>query len=203
MTDTIDRPLAAGINPLPLPYDVVIVKQHDFADVALSALVEAFGHRVTMADATAPRLPACRVMIIRDTSKLAQVRRLAPTASIICIGTDVAPDSGITHLRDSADAVDLLREALAALCEIPAPVTERVHLSAREREVMTTYALGATIHQTARRHYISESTVRSHFRRVVARYTLAGRPVNNKSQLLVELIADGWIENPSADAAAG
>lgn len=77
----------------------------------------------------------------------------------------------------------------------PAATTgSQVHLSPREREVVVTYTLGATVKETARRHYIADTTVRSHFRRVMARYAEAGRPVNNKSQLLIQLIADGWVD---------
>ncbi|GED95968.1 hypothetical protein nbrc107697_00070 [Gordonia crocea] len=56
-----------------------------------------------------------------------------------------------------------------------------------------TYTLGTTVRDTARQHFITENTVRSHFRRVMRRYRDAGRPVTNKSQLLIQLIADGWV----------
>lgn len=199
MTSTInDRP-AVTVRPLPVAYDVVIVRRNDFADAALLALVGSFGYRAVLADVGAAPLPACRVAIVRDGAHLARLRSLAP--AIIAIDAGGSPGDGVICLPDEAGAADRLRELLATHCTTPAQ--DRVHLSAREREVITTYALGATIYQTARRHYISESTVRSHFRRVVARYTLAGRTVNNKSQLLVELIADGWIDQPAANASAG
>lgn len=203
MGRAIDQHPVNGLRALPPGYDVVIIEQHDFADAALVALVDTFGHRVTTADADAGRIPACRAVIVRDPGKLVRVRRLAPTASLIGIGIDGSSGNGVTYLPADAGSVDLLRDTLAVVCAAPAPQVARVHLSAREREVMSTYALGATIYQTARRHHISESTVRSHFRRVCARYTLAARPVNNKSQLLIELFADGWIEQPGSGSAAG
>ena len=71
---------------------------------------------------------------------------------------------------------------------------DRVHLTDRELEVLTTYIMGATMDSTARAHFIAESTVRSHYRRVTDRYGAAGRPVGNKAELLLELIEDGWID---------
>lgn len=69
-----------------------------------------------------------------------------------------------------------------------------MHLSGRELEVVVTYTLGATVRDTATKYFISESTVRSHLRRVMRRYSEADRTVSNKAQLLLELMADGWVE---------
>ena len=190
------------VHALPVSCDVVVVEQHDFADVALVALIESFGHRVVAAESGAALFPHCRVVVVRAAAQLVSARRLAPAAALVGIGIDGPADADVTSLPDTADSADLLREVLAIHCTAPGQTTDRVHLGRREREVMTTYALGATIYQTARRHAISESTVRSHFRRAAGRYTQAGRTVNNKSQLLIELMADGWIEQPAADSTA-
>ena len=59
MTSTInDRP-AVTLRPLPVAYDVVIVRRNDFADAALLALVGSFGYRAVLADVGAAPLPAC------------------------------------------------------------------------------------------------------------------------------------------------
>ncbi|WP_241548475.1 LuxR C-terminal-related transcriptional regulator [Gordonia alkanivorans] len=69
-----------------------------------------------------------------------------------------------------------------------------MQLTKRELEVVLTYVLGATVRETATQHFIAESTVRTHLRRVTDRYVAAGRPVSNKAQLLIELISDGWVD---------
>lgn len=75
-----------------------------------------------------------------------------------------------------------------------APARQRIRLSEREREVLTTYVLGSTVTATATEHFIGEATVRTHYRRVVERYAAVGRPVGNRVQLLLLMIADGWID---------
>ncbi|BDH55256.1 LuxR C-terminal-related transcriptional regulator [Tsukamurella sp. PLM1] len=75
-----------------------------------------------------------------------------------------------------------------------APERQRIRMSAREREVLTTYVLGATVTVTAAEHFIGEATVRTHYRRVVERYAAVGRPVGNRVQLLLLMVADGWID---------
>ena len=69
-----------------------------------------------------------------------------------------------------------------------------MRLTDRERDVMTTYVMGATVSETASKHFIAEATVRTHYQRVTRRYEEAGRAAANKSQLLVRMVADGWIE---------
>ena len=70
---------------------------------------------------------------------------------------------------------------------------EPVPMTDRERAVITTYVLGATVADTAAEHFIAEATVRTHYRRVARRYNDAGRSAANKSQLLLCMVADGWI----------
>lgn len=79
------------------------------------------------------------------------------------------------------------------------PPRSAVPLSPRELEVLTTYVMGATVEDTAARHFLATSTVRTHYRRVTARYTSAGRPVTNKAQLLLQMVADGWIRLPGGE----
>lgn len=88
-----------------------------------------------------------------------------------------------------------VRVALRGTCRDsgPHPVKSRVRLSQREREVLETYTLGATVGETSAQHFISNHTVRSHYRRVTRRYRDADRPVSNKTALLKELIEDGWV----------
>ena len=69
----------------------------------------------------------------------------------------------------------------------------RVAMSPREQEVLATYVLGATVAETAAEHFIAECTVRTHYRRVSRRYEQSGRAVANKAQLLLAMVADGWL----------
>lgn len=73
----------------------------------------------------------------------------------------------------------------------------RVPLTPRELEVVSTYVLGATAAQTAARHFVAKTTVKTHVNRVAARYADAGRPTANSTQLLLEMMADGWIAPPT------
>ena len=111
---------------------------------------------------------------------------------VVVIGGDEdGGKSGFRHLADSAGVAERLRVLLAAEVGMP---QGRVRISRREQEVLTTYVLGATVEETAEEHFVAASTVRTHYRRATQRYSDAGRPVLNKTQLLLQMIADGWID---------
>lgn len=198
MTADINGELGIPVHPLPVGTDVAVVAGHGLADAGLSALVESFGLRCAIVDlddpGSAPAAPTVRSVIVRSAAAAERAREWAPAALLVGIGVAGAPDMVV--LPDTADSARRLRALLGSgLADRSRPNPDRVHLTLREREVLATYVLGSTVYETAKHHFISESTVRSHFRRVVARYTGEGRPVNNKSQLLLELIADGWLDD--------
>ncbi|GAB88530.1 helix-turn-helix transcriptional regulator [Gordonia rhizosphera] len=197
MTADVNQDLQIPMHPLPPSSTVLIVAEDTLADVGLLALVERFGYRAALIDvggAEAPRQTGS-VVIVRSELRLAQLRRVAALASarVIGIGVPVGHLGGV-ELPDSGYSAGRLRQVLRRIAAPGTTGADRVHLSPREREVVVTYTLGSTVRETSQRYFISESTVRSHFRRVMNRYGEAGRPVNNKTQLLIQLIADGWVE---------
>ena len=160
---------------------------------ALASWVARFGYPVVEVDRE-PRpaeTPAVVVVNGRDRASLARLDWMA--ARIVVIGGRPDPDwapAGHRYLHDGPDVADRLRILLQSVL---GPAAGRVSLSPREREVLTTYVLGATVEETAAEHFVATSTVRTHYRRVTTRYTEAGRPVSNKSQLLLRMVADGWV----------
>ncbi|MBD0860755.1 helix-turn-helix transcriptional regulator [Gordonia sp. zg691] len=178
-----------------------VVAEGDIFDAALVALVETSGYSAALIEPA--QLPALRdpaVLLVRSAAMLGFARRLPMlrTVRVVLVGDGVA---GYDHIRISPrapDAQGALLNALATTIGPPPPSTpvapvNRVRVTEREQEILTTYTLGATLRQTSREHQIAESTVREHYRRVVRRYEEAGRPVGNKAQLLLEFMADGWV----------
>lgn len=197
MTTIIHDDLQIPAHPIAQQISVLVIAEHDLTDIALVALVQRFGYSAAVVDLDSARtvLPTTKAVIVRSVARCHQLEmgRHFAGCSIIGIGVGVEHLGGI-ELPDSPFATGSLQRTLTAAVGPRAAGRDPVHLSRREREVVVAYTLGATVRETASRHFISESTVRSHFRRVMRRYAEAGRPVNNKTQLLLELIADGWVE---------
>ncbi|MFZ2239416.1 MAG: LuxR C-terminal-related transcriptional regulator [Gordonia amarae] len=200
MTTDINMDLQIPVHPLPTGGKVVVVAEHDLGDAALVALIRGFGHDCAWVDldadpADAVLLHGTTAVVARSAHGLACARAVAPDALLVGIGVPDGVLLDAVVLPDVAESALRLRAILGENQQNSAVNPDRIHLSDRERDVVSTYVLGSTVYETARRYFISESTVRTHFRRVVTRYTAAGREVNNKSQLLIELIADGWLDH--------
>lgn len=191
MTIQVDQALRVPPTLRAADAPVVVGACHDLTDVAMVALVEKAGYRACIADLRGVRVlgPATKVVLARRAEHLDYVG----PAKVIGIGVNVDRAGGIA-LADSPYSAGSLRSALDSIVGSESTGRSGVHLSRREHEVLTTYALGSSVRDTAARHFIAESTVRSHFRRVIGRYLEAGRPVSNRAQLLVELIVDGWVD---------
>ncbi len=177
---------------------VAVAAEHDFGDAATIALVSELGHTGVLVDVDGPR-PFCpvgtRAVIVRSANRLARVLNTGcfDRARIVGIGVHPGPEYGV-ELPDSPAAAGPLRQVLDGVAGPGSTRGSRVQLTKRELEVVLTYVLGATVRETATQHFIAESTVRTHLRRVTDRYVAAGRPVSNKAQLLIELISDGWVD---------
>ncbi|UQE75020.1 LuxR family transcriptional regulator [Gordonia sp. PP30] len=160
---------------------------------AIAAWIEGLGYSTEIVEpgTASADLPEVVVLSGRDRS-LAQRIAWIPVARTVVLGGvfDATVMRTAHHVPDGPDVADRLR---ALLCELLGTGGTRIQLSAREREILTTYVLGATVEEAAAEHFVATSTVRTHYRRVTARYVAAGRPVANKAQLLLRLIADGWI----------
>ncbi len=142
-------------------------------------------------DATA-ELPAV-ILACGDDPALGAALPWPIASRVVVIGGDESHVvlSGFRHLADAAGVAERVRALLAAEMGTR---EGRVRISRREREVLSTYVLGATVEETADEHFVAASTVRTHYRRATQRYCDAGRPVLNKTQLLLQMIADGWID---------
>ncbi|GAA14988.1 helix-turn-helix transcriptional regulator [Gordonia alkanivorans] len=196
-TDTIDLD-NDSIRETAVRQPVAVVAEHDFGDAAMMALVSGLGHRALLVDLDRARVfcpEGIRAVIVRSAKHLARVREPGrfDRAHIIGIGVCPGREYGV-ELPDSPFAAGTLRQVLDKVAGDVTGDEGRVQLSDRECEVVLTYVLGATVRETATRHFIAESTVRTHLRRVSDRYIAVGRPVANKSQLLIELMADGWVD---------
>ncbi|OBA33208.1 helix-turn-helix transcriptional regulator [Gordonia sp. 852002-51296_SCH5728562-b] len=196
MTATINDDLLVDAYPLPANPSVAVIAEQKLGDLALVALIERFGYRARIVDLDAMENDPAHVaaVLVRSEGNLEKVQRgnAFLDARIISLGVRVDDPRGI-ELLDSPYAAGTLEQTLSSV--VGGVRTEgRVHLSGRELEVVVTYTLGATVRDTATKYFISESTVRSHLRRVMRRYSEADRTVSNKAQLLLERMADGWVE---------
>ncbi|MAU83452.1 hypothetical protein VX037_22190 [Gordonia sp. Z-3] len=196
MTAQMDRDLRVPLYPLPSPATVAIVAERDLTDAALAALVEGLGYHAVIidVDVAADLLPPT-IAIVRSADKLARfrARRGMRNCLIAAIGTDIRDAPGIT-IANTPLAARQLENLLEQTARRTPSLRSRVNVTDRELEILTTYALGATLRETSHTHYVAESTVRAHYRRVSQRYTEAGRPVGNKAQLLLQFMADGWVQ---------
>lgn len=175
--------------------EVAIICEGDLTDAVLESFIDGSGLSTRLVDLDHDErpYPTVRAVVVRTAGKVMRVQwiREFSGAAIIAIGAH-DPQHGVVVLPDSPHGARRLRQILLEDLR-DEPTHAPVHLSDREREVIVTYTLGTTVRDTARQHFITENTVRSHFRRVMRRYRDAGRPVTNKSQLLIQLIADGWV----------
>lgn len=195
--------------PPPRPAPVAVIAEGDITDAALCSLIERVGipavavaPRGVAANATATAAgapaPTYRAAIVRSPDRLALIDA-DPTfdgVARIGLGFRVGDPAGC----DIPDGPGAAAHLLGYLHD---STIGRVRLTAREREILVSYVLGATMRETAVAHNIAESTVREHYRRVTQRYEEAGRPVGNKAQLLIHLVADGWVRHGEILAIAG
>lgn len=202
MTSTMPAP---GIPVAPDQPTVAVVGVESIATAALVALVERSGLRAVQVPPTSDDVVVAHGIIAREPNDLRQARigdcgHPIPTVFLSTpdrIGRITAYGGGPSVRVIPAEGPESLAYLERFLTEIAerAPRPARVHVTPRECEILHTYTLGATLRQTSRLHRIAESTVREHYRRVARRYEDAGRPVGNKAQMLLQLVADGWIDS--------
>lgn len=176
---------------------VGVVMEHDLGDCALLDLVRRSGYRAVPVDfesATDPAVGEVGAILVRSTMRLAALGCTTPVAVIETFGSAPITAPGVTVIPASDDAAKHLAEFLEQT--IGRARVEIVPLSPREREVVTSYVMGATVDQVAADCGLSPATARTYYRRVTDRYANAGRRVANKSELLLEMIADGWVAVP-------
>lgn len=181
-----------------------VVDTGDLCDLALVALIGKLGFAAELWRPSQTSTPA--VLVVRDLTGFDQIPSgVRAEVPVVLIDHRHQPEvdlPGTVTVGVGPDGPARLTAVLTAVLGAEAG-RKRVHLSAREREVLTHYVLGATVAETARRCFAAESTIRTHYRRVAQRYQTAGRPVGNKAHLLLYMVADGWIDlDSSADLLA-
>jgi DNA-binding CsgD family transcriptional regulator len=78
------------------------------------------------------------------------------------------------------------------------PDPHRPRLSTRQREVLVAYASGnELLPVVARRLGMDEETLKTHLRRLRAKYRSAGRPAPTRRDLYVRAVEDGLVPPPS------
>ena len=182
---------------------VAIIGHRDIYDTALASLTERAGCRFDLVDINHPDRAGTDspdAVIVRSVDGLRLARTLGGSrrlpVALLHAGyrhAAIVGDPTITAIPECApDAAGRLGRFLTGL--VGEVITRTpVHVTERELEILRTYTLGATLRQTSRQHQIAESTVREHYRRVARRYEDAGLPVGNKAQMLLRLMADGWV----------
>lgn len=70
----------------------------------------------------------------------------------------------------------------------------QVNLSPRLQEVLTLTAMGKTADSVARQLNIKPGTVYDYLERIKHKYSAAGRPVDNRADLIVRAVEDGYIQ---------
>lgn len=204
-------PGGSGSGSAQLTLFVGVAAEGDLFDTALCALVESMGYpagilRLEDSTPSPTTLPHRRrtVVLVRSAQRLAQIREHPQLRDAMLVGVGIrASDPRGIDITDTGHASAELAMFLVEVADRVAYRAERVRLTERERQILTTYSLGATMPETARMHRIAESTVREHYRRVTQRYADAGRPIGNKAQLLLRLMADGWVQPREILYAAG
>ncbi|WP_020173011.1 response regulator transcription factor [Gordonia polyisoprenivorans] len=187
--------------------DVVVIASGTALDHALVALVEKCGYSATVAGPEFGLSHKANVLIVSDELMLRTLPKELLSSATTLIGIRTSDSQTRGHRRGVVwlSGTDTVGQLGRILHRAVGPGSNgrggpRVHLSHREREVLGSYTMGATVTETAAIHFIAASTVKAHYRRVVAKYEAAGRLVENKAQLMVELIADGWLDSPWACA---
>ena len=147
-------------------------------DVALVAWAEAVDQLFVLGT----RVDVCLCAVEPSSAHLARLR------SIGCTAVTVPPG-------EQPDAV-----VRAAALGRPAPplAAERPLLAPRQREVLVAYVEGNDLLPTvARQLGLGTETLKTHLRRIRAKYAEVGRPAPTRRDLYVRAVEDGLVRPPS------
>ncbi|WLP88611.1 LuxR C-terminal-related transcriptional regulator [Gordonia sp. NB41Y] len=200
MTSVLGRELPPAGSHSPA-LTVAVLAEGGIADAALCALLQNAGHASFLVhtsdlspDPLRPTSASIAVVVARSADHIEAARNdpLLADARFVGLGVASGDPDGI-DLTDSPNAASELLAFLQHVADDRTRTPQVIRLTPREREIVVAYALGGTTREVAEIHHVAESTVREHYRRVVQRYEAVGRSVGNKSRLLVNLLADGWV----------
>jgi DNA-binding CsgD family transcriptional regulator len=124
----------------------------------------------------------------------------------VCLCTEVPDREAVARLAErgvtvvvvppDADPADL--QAALVRGAAPRPVDTRPQLSPRQREVLVAYATGSDLLPTvARRLGMDPETLKTHLRRIRAKYGQVGRAAPTRRDLYVRAVEDGLVPPPS------
>jgi DNA-binding CsgD family transcriptional regulator len=103
----------------------------------------------------------------------------------------------VVTVPHGGDPVAAVRAATAAGPTAPLVVV-RPQLAARQREVLVAYVMGSDLLPTvARRLGLGTETLKTHLRRIRAKYAEVGRPAPTRRDLYVRAVEDGLVPPPS------
>lgn len=182
---------------VPLIDAVGVVSSNAFEAETTATWVRSFGYAARVVDTAGldrrPVLP--RVLLAHGVDALIGIAPLVLSRVRVIVLVDAgAPTRAVGAAKlivQNSDASQELRLALRYAFGDPSVVP--VDMTEREQEVLASYVLGDTVKETAAKYFIAESTVRTHYQRVTQRYEDSGRHVANKAQLLLAMLADGWL----------
>jgi DNA-binding CsgD family transcriptional regulator len=101
---------------------------------------------------------------------------------------------------DDGDPVAAVRAAAAGR-PAPAPVVIRPELAPRQLDVLRAYVSSSDLLPTvARQVGMDPETLKTHLRRIRAKYTAAGRPAPTRRDLFVRAVEDGFLPPPTGGA---
>lgn len=128
------------------------------------------------------------------------VELLARTAGIEVQGWADSPQA-LAALDSCAELGVVIVEPAPAL---PRPERRRPRLAARQREVMIAYAgSNDLVKVVARRLAMRPETLKTHLRRIRAKYEEVGRPARTRRDLYVLAVQDGLLPPPTRETGSG
>lgn len=121
---------------------------------------------------------------------------LASVEGIVVVGwAESAP--ALAALGACAGPAVVVAEGAAAGSRLRGPVAIPPRLSRRQREVLIAYAAGNELLEVvARQLGLTPETLKTHLRRVRAKYRQVGRPAPTRRDLFVRAVEDGLLPPP-------
>lgn len=133
------------------------------------------------------------VLVHTSLEPLAVIRAAAKAGAVGMVDKAAEPPRLMTALRAAVRGELPGGDWAAALARMPAtPI--RISLTARETEVFSRYAAGATADIVAQELFVTRDTVLDHVRRIRGKYAAVGRPAATKVDLYRRAIEDGYIQ---------
>ncbi len=141
-------------------------------------------------------VPGARIMILTGAELTEEALDILAAGVDGYVLKDVAPDELANAIRAVAQGEAYLHPAVARrllnrMSRDSHPVPTHVSLTPRELEILKWMATPATYKEIAEKLYISESTVRSHAKRILSKL---GQP--NRAQAVLAAVRAGIIDLP-------